>query len=94
MPAGAARLGPLCHAVHTGGGVSGTWGLLFSPAATLHCIAQLVCDWAGLRSIYNAVYMLGLLVGSFVFGWFSDRHGRVPGTALYWCNCTVLRCQP
>ena len=60
----------------------------------LNCGAQLVCDWAGLRSIYNAVYMLGLLVGSYVFGWLSDRHGRVPGTALHWCNCTVLQCQP
>ena len=30
-----------------------------------------------LRSIYNAIYMLGMLFGSYIFGWASDNFGRV-----------------
>ena len=43
---------------------------------------QLVCDRAGLRTLVNTTYMLGLLVGAYLIGWFSDRHGRVPALAL------------
>ena len=32
---------------------------------------------ATLRSFYNAIYMLGMLLGSYVFGWISDKHGRM-----------------
>ena len=30
-----------------------------------------------LRQIYGAVYMLGLLFGSFLMGFISDKYGRV-----------------
>ena len=33
-----------------------------------------------LRQIYGAVYMLGLLIGSTVMGFISDKYGRVTGT--------------
>ena len=28
------------------------------------------------RDIYSALYMLGMLVGSYFFGWVSDKYGR------------------
>ena len=28
------------------------------------------------RTIYNSIYMLGMLFGSYIFGWISDRFGR------------------
>ena len=30
------------------------------------------------RTIYNSIYMLGMLFGSYIFGWISDRFGRWP----------------
>ena len=49
----------------------------------------LLCQWSGLRwlslsvryhyhhrTIYNSVYMLGMLFGSYIFGWISDTYGR------------------
>ena len=32
---------------------------------------------AYLRSIYNSLYMLGMLFGSLLFGWISDTFGRI-----------------
>ena len=29
-----------------------------------------------IRTIYNSIYMLGMLFGSYIFGWISDRFGR------------------
>jgi len=43
---------------------------------------QLVCGRAGLRTIYNSVYMLGLLFGSYIFGWISDTYGRLKALML------------
>ena len=43
---------------------------------------QLVCERANLRTVVNTTYMLGLMVGAYFIGWFSDRHGRVPALAL------------
>merc|ERR1719334_1604982 len=43
---------------------------------------QLVCGRAGLRTIYNSVYMLGLLFGSYIFGWISDNYGRMKSLML------------
>ena len=28
------------------------------------------------RDVYSALYMLGMLVGSYFFGWVSDKYGR------------------
>ena len=36
-----------------------------------------VCDNARARSITNALYMLGMLIGSYLFGWLSDTYGRL-----------------
>ena len=41
-----------------------------------------VCDDAKLKSIYNAVYMGGMLAGSFLLGIFSDRFGRMSAMVL------------
>lgn len=43
---------------------------------------HLVCDRSGLRTIYNSIYMLGLLFGSYIFGWVSDTYGRMKALML------------
>ena len=35
-----------------------------------------------MRDIFNALYMLGMLFGSYFFGWFSDNFGRVNALML------------
>jgi len=37
---------------------------------------ELVCEASYLKTLSTTVYMLGMLVGSFFFGWFGDRFGR------------------
>ena len=37
---------------------------------------------SGLRTVYNAIYMLGMLIGSFIFGWISDTYGRIKSLML------------
>ena len=37
---------------------------------------------SGLRTIYNSIYMLGLLFGSYIFGWISDSYGRMKALML------------
>jgi len=37
---------------------------------------NLVCDRDYIRTLSKTIYMMGMLVGSFVFGWFGDRFGR------------------
>lgn len=39
---------------------------------------ELVCDRAWLRATVQSVYMVGMLVGSYLFGDLSDRFGRKP----------------
>ena len=41
-----------------------------------------VCDNAQARSITNALYMLGMLIGSYLFGWYSDNFGRLNALML------------
>jgi len=43
---------------------------------------QFVCDDYYKRTIYSAIYMLGMLVGSYFFGWFSDTFGRMKALML------------
>eukprot|EP00090_Calanus_glacialis_P039501 TRINITY_DN68771_c0_g1_i1.p1 TRINITY_DN68771_c0_g1~~TRINITY_DN68771_c0_g1_i1.p1 ORF type:complete len:611 (-),score=103.55 TRINITY_DN68771_c0_g1_i1:27-1859(-) len=43
---------------------------------------ELICGRSGLRTIYNSIYMLGLLFGSYIFGWISDTHGRMKALML------------
>jgi len=38
---------------------------------------HLLCGRSGLRTVYNAIYMLGMLFGSYIFGWLSDSYGRM-----------------
>ena len=38
---------------------------------------QLVCDRSNLRAIVNIMYMIGCLVGCYLFGWISDAFGRI-----------------
>jgi len=40
------------------------------------------CDRAYLRSLYSAIYMLGMLVGSYLFGFLSDTFGRMKALML------------
>lgn len=42
----------------------------------------LVCDQARLRTGVNITYMLGLLVGAYMFGWISDKFGRIKALIL------------
>eukprot|EP00092_Neocalanus_flemingeri_P000308 GFUD01000330.1.p1 GENE.GFUD01000330.1~~GFUD01000330.1.p1 ORF type:complete len:587 (-),score=99.35 GFUD01000330.1:144-1904(-) len=43
---------------------------------------ELVCDRAWLRTVINIMYMLGLLMGSYMFGWISDNFGRIKALML------------
>jgi len=43
---------------------------------------QLLCGRSGLRTVYNAIYMLGMLFGSYIFGWISDTYGRMKSLML------------
>ena len=45
---------------------------------------ELVCEKSGLRTIVNITYMIGFLVGCYLFGWISDSFGRIK--ALYGQN--------
>ncbi|XP_023325051.1 organic cation transporter protein [Eurytemora carolleeae] len=38
---------------------------------------QFVCDRSYIRPYYSALYMLGMLFGSFIFGFLSDTFGRI-----------------
>ena len=42
----------------------------------------LVCDSGRSRTIYSALYMLGMLFGSYFFGWLSDTVGRVDALVM------------
>lgn len=43
---------------------------------------QLICGSEWKRTIYSAIYMLGMLVGSYFFGWVSDTYGRLKALML------------
>jgi len=58
----------------------GVYDLIFDQTISRFSLVQefgFVCERATLRSFYNAIYMLGMLLGSYVFGWISDKHGRM-----------------
>ena len=52
--------------------------LIFDDSLVTSSLVQdfgLVCNQT--RTIYSALYMLGMLFGSYFFGWMSDTLGRV-----------------
>jgi len=59
--------------------------LVFDRTVMTHTLIeeyQLLCGRSGLRTIYNSIYMLGLLFGSYIFGWISDSYGRMKALML------------
>ena len=56
--------------------------LIFDHSIVQTSISQqfgFVCDKAFLRDIFNALYMIGMLLGSFIMGFLSDHFGRKAG---------------
>ena len=43
---------------------------------------DLTCDHSFVRSIFNSLYLGGMLVGSFIIGLVSDRFGRLKALVL------------
>lgn len=43
---------------------------------------ELVCGRYWLRAVYSSLYMIGMLFGSYFFGWVSDTYGRVRSLQL------------
>ena len=43
---------------------------------------NLVCDQQIIRTIFNSLYLLGMLFGSFFFGMLSDQFGRLKALIL------------
>ncbi|XP_054158732.1 organic cation transporter protein-like [Oppia nitens] len=39
---------------------------------------HLICDWRGMASLSESLYMLGFALGGVIFGGLSDRFGRIP----------------
>ncbi|OPJ85253.1 hypothetical protein AV530_011705 [Patagioenas fasciata monilis] len=77
---------PSDHGGHSGGFSGGTWpggesdrfqglGELVPP---LTCVFDLVCDRKDLNDISQSIYMMGMFLGSMIFGPLSDRIGRRP----------------
>ncbi len=59
--------------------------LIFDTSLVASSIVQdygFVCDQHYLRQIYGAVYMVGLLIGSFFMGMISDRFGRMKALVI------------
>ena len=43
---------------------------------------QLVCERSGIRALVNITYMIGCVVGCYLFGWISDSFGRIKALML------------
>ena len=43
---------------------------------------QLICERSGLRAWVNVTYMVGCVVGCYLFGWISDTFGRIKALKL------------
>ena len=54
--------------------------LIFDTSVVLTSVTQeygLICDEILLRSLFNSLYLGGMLIGSFVIGILSDKWGRL-----------------
>ena len=50
---------------------------------------QLVCHRSYLTSVASCLYMLGALVGSYLFGWISDKAGRMNSLMMACLTCAL-----
>jgi len=53
---------------------------------------DLVCHRSYLTSVLSSLYMLGALVGSYLFGWISDKSGRMKSLMLACLTCSLSGC--
>ena len=50
---------------------------------------HLVCHRSYLTSLASCLYMLGALVGSYLFGWISDKSGRMNSLMMACLTCAL-----
>ena len=53
---------------------------------------SLVCHQSYLTSLLSSLYMLGALVGSYLFGWISDKSGRMNSLMMACLTCALAGC--
>ena len=53
---------------------------------------NMVCQRSFLGSVVSSLYMVGALVGSYLFGWISDRSGRMNSLMLACLTCSASGC--
>lgn len=53
---------------------------------------QLVCHRSYLTSLLSCLYMLGALFGSYIFGWISDKSGRMNSLMMACLTCALAGC--
>ena len=59
--------------------------LIFDQSIVLTSVTQdygLTCDDLFVQSIFNSLYLAGMLIGSFLIGMFSDKFGRLKAMIL------------
>ena len=49
----------------------------------------LVCHRSYLTSLLSSLYMLGALFGSYLFGWISDKSGRMNSLMIACLSCAI-----
>ena len=69
--------------------------LLYDHSVVTSSVVQefdLVCQRSYLSSVFSSLYMLGALVGSYLFGWISDRSGRMNSLMMACLTCSLSGC--
>ena len=69
--------------------------LLYDHSLVTSSVVQefdLVCQRSYLKSVVNCLYMLGALVGSYLFGWISDKSGRMNSLIVACLTCSLSGC--